>query len=207
MYIYQPEHILPERIKQAEEILKQIPVKHAFISGSFLFSHKYNDIDLFVISRSKNKFSLPKGVKLNHLDFNQLYSLFYHSLIKICVSKSILPVRPIKTTIAHYWNIINEIVPEYLNYQNLKQLRSLILYTEYYKNNHILDSKELYFLTKDLKDPLGYILKEVPGIMTKIGKFSYLKRFFYTQAGFYKDIEYDSQKYLYQLTHSITNEL
>jgi hypothetical protein len=205
MYIYGPQHILPERIKQAEQILNQIKTKQAFISGSFLFKQEYNDIDLFLITRSKKKLSLPEKVKVNYIDFNDLYSLFYHSITQICVSKNILIHRPLKTTIVHYWNIINETVPEYLNYQNSKQLRSLILHTEYYKNNHVLNPKELYHKTNLIKEPLRYIREEVPKIIKSKCKKSYLKRFIYTQAGFYKEHEYDAQKYLYQLTHLITH--
>ena len=35
-------------------------------------------------------------------------------------------------------------------------------------------------------------------------KKSYIKRYFYTQAGYYKDsMNYESQKYLYELTHNV----
>lgn len=207
LYIYGPQHILPERVKLAEEILNQIKVKHAFISGSFLFSEKYNDIDLFLVSRSKKKLDLPKEVKVNYIDFNELYSLFYHSIIQICVSKNILIQKPLKTTFSHYWSIINEAVPEYLNYQNTKQLRSLILHTEYYKNKQVLNPKELYDKVNSLKDPLQYLKEDAPKVISAHCKKSYLKRFIYTQAGFYKEYEYDAQKYLYELAHLVAHEL
>jgi hypothetical protein len=36
---------------------------------------------------------------------------------------------------------------------------------------------------------------------------AYLKRYFYTMAGFYKDmLNYESHKYLYSLTHEIIKE-
>ena len=59
-----------------------------------------------------------------------------------------------------------------------------------------------------IKDILDYVKENVPAIMIKEGKKSYLKRFFYTQAGFYKDIlYYDTQKILYDLTHEVTRGL
>ena len=48
--------LLKERIKSAEELLKQIPAKYCFITGSFYTRKKYHDIDIFVISRSKREF-------------------------------------------------------------------------------------------------------------------------------------------------------
>src|SRR3989338_5183617 len=53
MIIYNPHNniILKKRIKEAESILNNIPAKHCFITGSFLFQEKYKDIDVFVVSR------------------------------------------------------------------------------------------------------------------------------------------------------------
>ena len=53
MFIYNPQHILTKRIPEAEAILKDIPAKYCFISGSFLYKENYADIDVFVISRSE----------------------------------------------------------------------------------------------------------------------------------------------------------
>ena len=58
---------------------------------------------------------------------------------------------------------------------------------------------------RNYKEVLGYVNKNIPKIMTKNMKKSYIKRFFYTQAGFYKAIrEYKAQDFLYKLTHVIT---
>jgi len=66
-----------------------------------------------------------------------------------------------------------------------------------------LDKKINQF--KDYKEILEYIKKEVPRIVNKNTKKSYIKRFFYTQAGFYKDLlEYNAQNFLYNLIHLIT---
>src|SRR3989338_3796070 len=48
------QNMIPERVEQAKQILKELGYPKAFISGSFLFKEKYNDIDVFVIS-SKRK--------------------------------------------------------------------------------------------------------------------------------------------------------
>ncbi len=210
MFIYASQHasFLPERLRMAETILQQIPAKYCFITGSFLYNKTYKDIDVFVLSRSKKKFSHnnPK-MNITIIDFNDLYSLFFHSITKSCVAKNILPQRPLKITLSDYWNVINEAVPTLLNQHDTyhKDVRFLLLYTEYFKSNVVLDTvalTEKINSFKSYKEILKYIKHEVPlsieGKMTS----SYLKRFFYTWAGTYKKLlEYDAQNFLYSLTH------
>ncbi|MFH1324505.1 MAG: hypothetical protein ABIH64_04600 [Nanoarchaeota archaeon] len=212
MIIYNPndETILIERIEEAEKILNSIPVKHCFISGSFLFKKYYRDIDLFIISRTKKQIKLDnKKINIISIDFNELYSLFYHSASKSCISKNILPKRELKVTIADYWGVVNEAIPTILNEKNKyhKNIRFLVLYTEYFKNKRVLDTYELnreIRKFRNFKEILGYVMNEVPIVVNRnVGK-GYIKRYFYTQAGYYKDsIDYESQRYLYELSHHI----
>ena len=105
MIIYNPHNqiLIQERIKQAEHILQQISAKYCFITGSFLYKEKYKDIDIFIISRTKKEIKInnPK-VNITILDFNDLHSIFYHSLSKSCIAKNILPQKPLKVTLADY---------------------------------------------------------------------------------------------------------
>ncbi len=212
MIIYNPssENIISERIKQAEAILSHIPAKYCFISGSFLYKERYKDIDLFVVSRTKKELkSSDRKVKITFLDFNDLYSLFYHSISKSCFAKNILPQKPLKVTISDYWQIINEAIPTLLNQKDKfhKNVRFLILYTEYFKSGEILDSFQLsqkILSFKDYQEIIHYVRNKVPAIIQKQSKPSYAKRFFYTQAGYYKEHqEYAAQKFLYALTHQV----
>jgi hypothetical protein len=214
MIIYNPnnETVLKERIEEAEQILNQIPAKYCFITGSYLYKKNYNDIDIFVITRSKKRIRVEnKKAKITIIDFNDLHSLFYHSISKSCLAKSVLPKKSIKVTISDYWQVINEAVPTILNQKNKyhKDIRYLVLYTEFFKNSGVLDTFQLEQKIKQFKSYksiLKYIHDYVPNIINKNAKKSYLKKFFYTQAGFYKDIkdQYDAQNILYELTHAIT---
>ena len=211
MIIYNPENIIKERIPEAKDLLSQIKAKYCFITGSFLYKEKYKDIDIFIITRSKKKIKTSnKKAKITIIDFNDLHSLFYHSISKSCISKDILPKKPLKITISDYWNVINEAVPVLLNQKNKyhKDIRFLILYTEYFKTGNILDAFQLNKKIKEFKnykEILKYIKKQVPEIIKEKMKKSYTKKFFYTQAGFYKDlIGYNAQRFLYNLTHLIT---
>lgn len=176
-----------------------------------MHKEKYRDIDVFVVSRTKKKLEIKdKKAKITALDFNDLYSLFYHSASKSCIAKNILPGRPLKVTIADYWHVINEAIPTLLNKKDKfhKSVRFLVLYTEFFKTGEVLDSFQLAKKIgqfRDYRSILEYVKNEVPKIFTKSMKRSYAKRFFYTQAGYYKDLrEYEAQDFLYRLTHEVT---
>ncbi len=213
MIIYNPhnEPLLSRRIKQAQELLNQIPAKYCFITGSFLYKEKYKDIDVFIVSRSKKEIKLKNGkVKITFIDFNDLYSLFYHSISKSCIAKNLLPRKPLKVTLSDYWHVVNEAIPTLLNEKKTfhKNVRFLILYTEYFKTGETLDTFQLNEKInsfQDYKKVIEYVKKELPAIINEHAKPSYIKRFFYTQAAAYKDLlQYDAQRFLYELTHVIT---
>ncbi len=234
MIIYNPynEQLPEERIKEAEKLLNQLPAKYCFITGSFICKTEYNDIDIFVITRSKKDFTLKNNlcpehnslacpkfkkllskVKITLIDFNDLYSLFYHSISKSCIAKNIIPKRTLKVTLSDYWQVINEAIPTLLNQKNKyhKDVRFLILYTEYFKTGEILDTFQLNKRINQFKDYteiIKYIKTEVPLIIGKHARPSYAKRFFYTQAGYYKDLlAYKAQSFLYELTHEAVKGL
>ncbi len=211
--VYNPENdrIIERRIAKTEEILNNLPYKYCFISGSFLFKEKYKDIDIFVITRSKKQVKVDKKINIIKVDFNDLYSLFYHSASKSCIAKNILPKKPLKVTIADYWSIINEAVPSIFNEKRnfQKNIRFLLLYTEYFESKKILDTYELAEKSahfKNYKMVLDYVNKKIPKIIRKNLHKSYIKKFFYTSAGLYKDIfDYPNTKFLYNLSHDIIN--
>jgi len=216
MIIYNPHNvkIIEERIKLAQTLLDEIPAKYCFITGSFINKEKYKDIDIFVITRSKKEIKIiNKKAKVTIIDFNEMHSLFYHSISKSCMAKNILPTTPLKVTISDYWHIVNEAVPTLLNQKNKyhKDVRFLALYTEYFKTGEILDSFQLDQKISNFRNyehVLEYIKENVPNVINNHRKKSYLKRFFYTQAAFYKDLrDYSAQSFLYNLTHSITRGL
>lgn len=213
MIIYNPNNkkIISKRISKAEELLNQIPSKYCFITGSFLYKEKYKDIDVFVVSRTQKKLKIKnKKVKITIIDFNDLYSLFYHSISKSCIAKNILPMKSLKVTVSDFWHVINEAIPALLNQKDKfhKNVRFLILYTEYFRTGEVLDTFQLdkkINQFKNYEEVLKYVKENVPIIMNTKTKKSYLRRFFYTQAGYYKDLrDYSAQNFLYDLTHSIT---
>ena len=206
--------LLDQKIKIAESIFKEIKVKHCFISGSFIYKENYKDIDVFIVSRTKKNIKLRnKKIKITPIDFNNTQSLFYHSITKSCIANSPLPKKELKVTISEYWNIINEAIPTILNEKNKyhKNIRFLVLYTEYFKTGTILDTYELNEKINSFKkyeEILQYVEQEVPKIMIDNVKPSYGRRFFYSWAGHYKNLrKYKAQNMLYEITHKISRGL
>ncbi len=215
MIIYNPQcnKMLKERIIEAQKILEEIPAKSVFITGSFLFASSYKDIDLFVITRSKKEFKSknPKA-RITKIPFNNLHSLFYYSASKSCVSKNILPAKKLRVTAADFWNIVNESIPIVFNEKtNFKKgIRYLVLYLEYFLTGNVLDSYKLSKKVnsfRNYRDVLGYVKSNLPHALCNKLHCGYIKRFFYTQTGVYRDtLNYESHKYLYELSHSVVKE-
>ncbi len=202
--------ILKGRKKEAERIFNKLPYRYCFISGSFLFKKNYKDIDVFVITRSKKRIKLEnKKMNVQIIDFNNLSSLFYHSVKKSCLAKNILPERELKVSVSEYWEIINETMADIKNKKMnfSKEIRALILYTFYLNTNKVMDSFDLIKASNRLntiKKVEDYIKKNAPTGISKNVNQSYIERFFYTAASQYKDLfEYAGMKDMYNLTHLI----
>jgi len=207
---YEDNKIIRKREKIAERIFNQLPYRYCFITGSFIYKEKYKDIDVFIITRSKKKVVIKeKRINIQVLDFNDLHSLFYHSVSKKCIAKNILPKKSLRVTVSDYWDVVNEAVPTMLNEKTRfrKHIRDLVLYTEYFKYGTILSSIELTNKINQFKrygDALNFISREIPKNIRNNAKSSYIKKFFYTWAGSYKDLlYYDAQRFLYNLSHAV----
>ena len=80
----------------------------------------------------------------------------------------------------------------------------LLIFTQSQIYNLKMENEEF----KNFKSILNYINKEAPLVINKNVKKSYIKRYFYTQAGYYKGaFDYKSQRYLYELTHNIVKSV
>lgn len=118
IFTYGAENIIRERLVVAKKCLKQLSRKfknkHIIISGSFLYSKKYNDIDVFVISKyDKEDFKID-DFHINYLAENAYNSLFFASLRKLCVSNKELIQKEVEdanidTFISLYQEVFNDL--------------------------------------------------------------------------------------------------
>ena len=101
-YITNADKIISERLPEAEKILQSYLKKHrrVFIGGSFLFSEKYGDIDIFIITERGYKEEHESGHHLIYLTMKRLQNPVFQSAAKISVSSFLIPAvlrrKPLK---------------------------------------------------------------------------------------------------------------
>lgn len=154
MKINGEEYIINNRIPTAIKILKQFKKIHKnkkiMISGSFLFSKKYNDIDVFIFTVYGKKDYIRGNVHVNFLPETALESLFFSSISQISVSNFHYNakkkfVTDFNNTLQRYEILINNI----LNSEDYdKELRSFLIDSEYVSKRVVLNPKQLFELRK-----------------------------------------------------------
>jgi len=151
IFIYGKEKMLPQRLNEAKLLLKRYQRifrnKHILITGSFLYSKKYKDIDIFVITDHEKEDYNEGKVHINHFTKEVYHSLFFESVRRLCISnKEIFPERveenvSAETFISLYQELFNDIDQ---HPQGLKQtLREYLLQSVHLSYAPIPDSQEL----------------------------------------------------------------
>ncbi len=142
------EERVPKAIKLVNEMKAKYKNKRVIVSGSYLFSEKYNDIDVFVFAKYLKE-DYKKGKKhINFIPESALSSLFFSSLSKISVSNfAISPRREFSIEIGDLMQDYEMIVKFIMDGEDCKtEMRRLILSCEYMSKGTILNPRELYFL-------------------------------------------------------------
>ncbi len=169
-FISGKEKILPERLILAKKYLRQFSRKfknkHLIISGSFLYSQKYNDIDVFIVEKYEKNDSQQGQFQFNYLAEEVYHSLFFASLKKLCVSNQPLPASEIAekinldTFISLYQEVFNDFAQ---NPHAVKEtLRNYLVQSAFLKNAPLPDSQELKIQIDSLlklKNPTEIIKK------------------------------------------------
>ncbi len=159
LFIYGKEKIFPERLNKAKKHLqqfsRQFKNKPIIISGSFLYSSKYNDIDVFVIEKYQKEDYKKEDYHINYLQPSALNSVFFNSLSKICIANFDLSSIRVEEKIT-----ANQIISQYQeikrdlandNHHWLKiDLRDFIINCHYTNNQVILDSFQLKSIINNL---------------------------------------------------------
>jgi len=159
-FIYGKEKIIQDRLKQAYEYLhkfsRKFKNKHIIITGSFLYSKKYNDIDIFIISKyEKEDYNLGR-YHINYFTEDVCNSLFFKSITKLCISNKEIPPYPLKekidmdTFISLYQELFNDLDNNLKGTK--KTLREFLLQAHFISNASIPDSL-------DLKNEVDNIIK------------------------------------------------
>lgn len=160
--------IKKDRLQKAINLIKKYSRKHKnmriLISGSFLFSRKYNDIDIFVISKY-NKEDYKEGiVHINYLPIDIEKTLFFKSIYSISIANFRSDIKIEEefnvNDILHLYEIVVLLIMQ--KDKCLQELRDLIIRLEYISNKVILDAMQLKIITDKIlnaKNPIQIISK------------------------------------------------
>lgn len=166
--INRKQFIKNDRLKKAAILLKKYSRIHRnmkmLISGSFLFSEKYNDIDIFVISKYNKEDYTDGIVHINYLPADIEKTLFFKSIYEISVAnfKSDAKIEEdFKINdILHLYEVVVLLIMQKDKY--LQESRDLIVRLEYISNKVILNTMQLKTITEKIssaKNPIQIISK------------------------------------------------
>lgn len=193
---------IPERAEESKKIIRKLEKKHKnkkiMVSGSFLFSKKYKDIDAFIISKYKKEDYRKGKLHVTFLPESALETLFFSSLSKISVSnfkheeKSDFDVS-IEDLLKSYELLVNSIINKE---SHEKELREFMLKAEYVSSKTILDPKQLYDVKEKLKGKAKALSSILVSALVTSYKEKILKEKLEKQIKSYKELlkEYKSSE-------------
>lgn len=162
------EFIRRDRLNKAMALLNKYSRKHkgmkVIISGSFLYSENYNDIDVFVISKYEKDDHKEGKIHINYLSANIEKTLFFQSINAISISnfKSEGKIEE-EFGIADMLHLYEIVILLIIQKDDcLQELRDLIVRLEYLPNKVILNSMQLKLITDKItknKNPIAVINK------------------------------------------------
>ncbi len=151
LFVYGSEKIMPHRLKQAGKYLNRLSRKfrnkHIILSGSFLYSQDYNDIDVFIISKyEKEDYNMGK-FHINYFTEDVYNSLFFKSVGKLCISNKEIVQHHLKekANISTFISLYQELFSDLdNNFKGIRStLREFLLQASFIGNTPIPDSLDL----------------------------------------------------------------
>lgn len=144
--------MIPERAEKAKKILKEINQPRAFISGSFLFNKKYNDIDVYIVSEHRKSYRKGKA-HFTTITEKDLRNPLFVSAIKYSVATFKPTIKPLikrdafgEIFFTYQW-VINQILEK----EDQKEIRNIIFQYYLQVQKRILDARELDLKFKEVR--------------------------------------------------------
>lgn len=146
------EYMQKGRREKAAAILRILGRKHKnqkiMVSGSFLFSKKYNDVDVFIFSKYAKEDYTSGRIHVNFLPEAALDSLFFSSISQISVSNFAFAQKDnFQISLKDLLQDFEVIISFSLGKKPfMKELRNFLLASEYISKGVILNPRQLYWL-------------------------------------------------------------
>lgn len=95
VFIFEEEKMILERKEKAVALIntlsRKFRNKHIIITGSFLFSKIYDDLDVFVISKYEKDDYRQGKMHINYLTEDAYGTLFFQSIARLAISNKLMP--------------------------------------------------------------------------------------------------------------------
>ena len=201
-YINGASEIIPARLAEAKQLLNEYAKKYdeVFISGSFLFSKQYGDIDVFIIKERGYKEIGDGNKHLVFLSEKRLSNPVFQSAALISVANFMIPnkISKKKPVLSDLMATYHEAVIEYLNKEKKQEAaRQLIFNHSLFCKNKLLNPKELKEMLEKIK------LTELDEITKSLCKKLFSKTYLYVEIHTYIDTLKESIKNIKPNKHLI----
>ena len=176
-YINSPNEITPYRLTEAKKIIDDYSKKNdkVFITGSFLFSREFNDIDIFIVKKKGYKEKWDGNKHITFLSEKKLTKPLFQSAALISVSNFIIPgkIKKKKPSLSELMTTYHEAIIEHINKEKKPEsIRRLVFDHALFCNNKLLNGNELKEISEKIKlDNLDTIIK---GLCKKLFSKTYL---------------------------------
>lgn len=151
LFVQGEEFMLQPRIKTATKILKKLSrgrkSQKILIGGGFLWKNKYNDVDIFIISRYKKEDCTKNNLHITYLPADAENSLFFASIAQISISNFQIPKRTSfcdeksLTGLIDLYELLVLLIMQKSGYK--QELRNFALDCSYLMNTTVLNSRQL----------------------------------------------------------------
>ena len=166
-YIYGSSDIIPSRLEEAKKLIDKYSEKYSkvFVSGSFLFSEKFGDIDIFIIREKGYKEVTENNIHLIFLAEKRLSNPVFQSASLISVSNFIIPkkIKKKKLSLSGLMSMYHEAVIETMKKEKKPEaVRNLIFYHNLFYKNKLISPKELREISEKIRLPeIDLLIKEL----------------------------------------------
>lgn len=166
-YIYGSSDIIPSRLEEAKRLIDRYSASHAkvFVSGSFLFSEKFEDVDIFIVREKGYKEVIENNLHLVFLSEKRLSNPIFQSASLISVSNFIIPkkIRKKKPSLAELMSTYHEAVIEIIKKEKKPEaVRNLIFYHNLFCKKRLINPKELKAVAEKMGIlEIGLIIKDI----------------------------------------------
>src|SRR3989338_1253845 len=166
-FISGAQYILPARLAEAKKLLDEYSrtYERVFVSGSFLFSREFNDIDIFIIRKRGYNEVTEHGRHLIFLSEKKLRNPIFQSTLLISVSSSPVPIkiRRKRPSLSELMTTYHKSVIGLLgDKEKPEAIRRLIFNHSLFCGNRLLDGRELRERTRKITvDELDMLIQEL----------------------------------------------